>query len=205
MLPVSSQQLLGLSPPLPLELVKALLLYLDAPGVFAVGETSRGGRWLLDEEEGAGGLWRVRGFGFRSGWEVSEEAGANGPLSRLRVVTCPVTRHRLRRSTHTPTNIHTNTDPYTVSPTYRIPHIESQGWMQRCLPPPSPIPGAPQPILALLLKEAGAAGAGATTLPDMATAVPTRQAFAAFYRLRSRAVRCVRACVRGAMVWRSFC
>lgn len=61
MLPVSSSELLlGLSPPLPLELVKALLLYLDAPGLFTLAETSKGGRWLLDEEGGSAALWRVR-------------------------------------------------------------------------------------------------------------------------------------------------
>lgn len=61
MLPVSSsQQLLGLSPPLPLELVKVLLTYLDEAGLFAVAETSKGGRWLLDEEAGSATLWRVR-------------------------------------------------------------------------------------------------------------------------------------------------
>lgn len=60
MLPVSSQALLGLSPPLPLELVRALALYLDAPDACTLAETSRGGLWLMDDDEGSVKLWRVR-------------------------------------------------------------------------------------------------------------------------------------------------
>lgn len=59
MLPVSSQ-LLGLSPPLPLELIQAITLLLEPDALCALAETSRGGKWLMDDERSSADLWRVR-------------------------------------------------------------------------------------------------------------------------------------------------
>lgn len=79
--------------------------------------------------------------------------------------------------------------PHGLSHTHTI--AENQGYTLRCLPPPAPVPvvnNAPQPLLALLLKEERGEG---VMLPDPATTVPSRKTFAAFHRLRVRAVRCV--------------
>lgn len=59
MLPVPSQSLLGLSPPLPLELVKAITHMLEADALCALAETGRGGKWLVDDERSSADLWRV--------------------------------------------------------------------------------------------------------------------------------------------------
>lgn len=58
MLPVSSQ-LLGLSPPLPLELVQAITFLLEPDALCALAETSHGGKWLMDDERSSVDLWRV--------------------------------------------------------------------------------------------------------------------------------------------------
>lgn len=73
--------------------------------------------------------------------------------------------------------------------------------MLRSLPPPSPVPNAPQPLLDLLLKESGP-GNAPVTLPT----TPSRQSFAAFHRLRARAVRWVsRALFLSTRVCRCIC
>jgi hypothetical protein len=173
MLPVSSAPLLGLSPPLPLEVVRWTLLFLAPDGLMNVAETSRGGKWLVDDK-GSVELWRVRaacGVDSRSGW-----VEGRCPL-------CSLTRHhRLDNPPHLTHFYRKRTRTHT-----------QQAWMERCLPPQPAVPGAPQPLLALLCKNRAAAGG--VVLPDPTTSLPTRPLFAEFYRLRACAVRCVKCSV----------
>ncbi len=57
MLPVASCPLLGQLQTLPLELLRASVYYLDPKSLFFLAETSRGGKWLVDDDAE---LWRVR-------------------------------------------------------------------------------------------------------------------------------------------------
>lgn len=60
-LPVESAPLLGsLAAGLPLEVVRAVLHYCPPQTLLALGATSRGGLWLVDNKA----LWRVRVMGF---------------------------------------------------------------------------------------------------------------------------------------------